>query len=206
MTVSCRQVPEMNPELEELLRECEKQHGHMCPGQILGVRMALLGCELIGIKDPRRSERKKILVWVEIDRCLTDAVSVSTGVKLGRRSLKFLDYGKVAATFLNTENDSAVRVVALDESRALADKRYPQVESQKERQMRFYSEAGTDELFKIERVKVRLNDLDRPGHTRVRVTCQRCGEGVNNGREVEGERGVKLCKPCALGAYYSKVI
>jgi formylmethanofuran dehydrogenase subunit E len=72
--------------------------------------------------------------------------------------------------------------------------------------MRFYREAGTDELFKIERVKVQLNDLDRPGHTRVRVVCQRCGEGVNNGREVEDGGGVKLCKPCALGGYYSKVI
>lgn len=177
----------------------------MCPGQILGVRMALLGCELVGIEDPRRSERKKIIVWVEIDRCLTDAVSVVTGVRLGRRSLKFLDYGKVAATFLNTENDSAARIVALDESRTLADKNFPQIESQKERQMYFYRRAEADELFKIERVKVHLNDLDRPGHTRVRIVCGGCGEGVNNGREVEGEAGVKLCKACAIGPYYSKI-
>lgn len=204
-TVRHGQCPEMNPEFEELLRECERLHGHMCPGQILGVRMALLGCELIGIRDPRRSERKKIIVWVEIDRCLTDAVSVVTGAKLGRRSLKFLDYGKVAATFLNTENDSAARIHALDESRDLADSHFPEIESRKERQIRFYREAGTDELFKIERVRVLLNDLDKPGHTRVRVKCEGCGEGVNNGREVPGEGGVILCKACAVGAYYSKV-
>src|SRR5688500_9659085 len=151
----------MNLDFEELLGECEKEHGHMCPGQILGVRMALLGCELVGIKDPRRGERKKIIVWVEIDRCLTDAVSGVTGVKLGRRSLKFLDYGKVAATFLNTESDSAVRIVALDESRALADSHFPEIESRKERQILFYRGAGAEELFKIERVKVQLDELDK---------------------------------------------
>jgi formylmethanofuran dehydrogenase subunit E len=177
----------------------------MCPGQILGVRMALLGCELIGVRDPRGSERKKILVWVEIDRCLTDAVSVVTGVRLGKRSLKFLDYGKVAATFLNTENDFAVRIVARDESRNLADEHYPSIESRKERQMRFYGEAGREELFKVERVRVPLDDLERPGHTRVRIVCDGCGEGVNNGREVVREGGSKLCKACAGGAYYQKV-
>ena len=89
--------------LAELLKECEHLHGHMCAGQVLGARMALLGCREIGIDDPRGADRKKLIVWVEIDRCMTDAISAVTGVRLGKRSLKYLDYGKVAATFFNTE-------------------------------------------------------------------------------------------------------
>src|SRR5919107_1797332 len=132
--------------LDELLVECERLHGHICPGQLLGVRMALLGCRLIGIDDPRGADRKRLIVWVEIDRCMADAVSAVTGVRLGRRSLKYLDYGKVAATFLNLSDDSAVRILALDESRAAADSLYPQVESRKERQMLAYRELEDERL------------------------------------------------------------
>src|SRR5215212_10902595 len=104
--------------LDTLLKECELLHGHMCAGQLLGARMALLGCRLINVEDPRGADRKKLIVWVEIDRCMTDAVSAATGVRLGKRSLKYLDYGKVAATFLNLSDGLAVRLLALDESRA----------------------------------------------------------------------------------------
>lgn len=189
--------------LDELLSECGRLHGHICPGQLLGVRMALLGCELIGIRDARGADRKKLIVWVEIDRCMTDAVSAVTGVRLGRRSLKFLDYGKVAATFFNTETGEAVRVLALDEARGLADERYPQIESKKERQLRAYREATDEELFKVSRVKVRYNETDAPGRVRSRVVCEACGEGINDGREVLARDARKLCKPCASGAYYT---
>src|SRR5437588_10491654 len=130
----------MRESLDELLEECERLHGHICPGQLLGVRMALLGCRLIGLEDPRVSDRKKLLVWVEIDRCMADAVGAVTGVRLGRRSLKYLDYGKVAATFFNTETGVAVRIVAREESRALADARHPEIKNKKERQLRTYEE------------------------------------------------------------------
>lgn len=192
----------MLPPLDSLLQECEALHGHICPGQVLGARMAVLGCELIEIKHPRGADRKKFIVWVEVDRCMTDAVSAVTGVRLGRRSLKFLDYGKVAATFLNTETGRAVRLAALDSSRALADSRYTQLESKKERQMRAYREASDGELFKIETVSVKLRETDAPGRPRARVTCERCLEGVNDGREVSGGGGEILCLPCARGAYY----
>lgn len=119
--------------LDELLEECKRLHGHMCPGQLLGARMAVLGCELIGIDDPRGADRKRLIVWVEIDRCMADAVSAVTGARLGKRSLKYLDYGKVAATFLNTVTNEAVRIVALEESRLLADARHPEIESKSER-------------------------------------------------------------------------
>lgn len=191
--------------LDELLEECSRLHGHMCAGQLLGARMALVGCRLIGIDDPRGADRKKLIVWVEIDRCMADAVSAVTGVRLGKRSLKYLDYGKVAATFLNTETNEAVRIVALEESRALADARYPQLAKKSERQFRAYREAADEELFKIERVLVDYNEMDAPGRPRSRVICVSCGEGVNDGREVTGPDGATLCRTCARGGYYRRI-
>jgi formylmethanofuran dehydrogenase subunit E len=192
----------MLPSLDELLRECEVLHGHICPGQVLGARMAIVGCGMIGVADPRGADRKKLIVWVEVDRCMTDAVSAVTGVRLGRRSLKFLDYGKVAATFLNTDTGCAVRLAALDTSRALADTRYASLESKKERQLLTYREASVEELFKIEAVSVDFKETDAPGRPRSRVTCERCLEGINDGREMTGREGQVLCRPCACGTYY----
>jgi len=177
-------------------------HGHLCPGQLLGVRMALLGCQLIEIQEPRGTDRKKIIVCVEVDRCLTDALGVVTGVSLGRRTLKFFDYGKVAATFLNTNSGKAVRLVALDSARELADSRYPELDIKKDRQMRAYAEAGDEELFKIESVELHLDDFDLPGHPRRRVVCVDCGEGINDGREVVYNDRI-YCQRCANGGYYS---
>ena len=190
--------------LDELLEECGRLHGHMCAGQLLGARMAVLGCRLIGVDDPRGADRKKLIVWVEIDRCMADAVGAVTGVRLGKRSLKYLDYGKVAATFYNTETGGAVRVVALEESRELADARHPDIESKKERQFRAYREAADEELFKVERVEVEYGEMDMPGRPRSRVTCELCGEGVNDGREVRSGGSV-LCRPCASGGYYRRL-
>ena len=191
--------------IETLLKECEQLHGHMCAGQLLGTRMALLGCRLLDIDDPRGADRKKLIVWVEIDRCMTDAISAVTGVRLGKRSLKYVDYGKVAATFLNTETKRAVRIVALESSRALADDRYSQIADKRTRQFRAYSEATDDELFKTELVSLELRDFDAPGSPRSRVICTVCEEGVNDGREVIDDNGDALCRGCYHGSYYSKL-
>src|ERR1041384_1584945 len=142
--------------IETLLEECERLHGHMCAGQLLGTRMALLGCRSIGIDDPRGADRKKLIVWVEIDRCMTDAISAVTGVRLGKRSLKYVDYGKVAATFLNTENKRAVRIVALESARTRSEEHTSELADKRTRQFRAYSEATDDELFKIELVSIEL--------------------------------------------------
>jgi formylmethanofuran dehydrogenase subunit E len=191
--------------LEVLLNECERLHGHMCAGQLLGARMALLGCREIGVDDPRGVDRKKLIVWVEIDRCMADAVSAVTGVRLGKRSLKYVDYGKVAATFLNTETDRAVRIAALESARTLADERFSEIKDKRERQFRAYSEATDEDLFKVELVSVVLRDIDLPGSPRSRVTCAICGEGVNDGREVIVADGDPVCRGCERGNYYSKV-
>jgi len=191
--------------LNELLEDCERLHGHMCAGQLLGARMAALGCQLIGIEDPRGADRKKLIVWVEIDRCMADAVSAVTGVRLGKRSLKYVDYGKVAATFLNTDTREAVRIVALESSRSLADKRYPQIESKRARQFSAYEGATDEELFKIEQVRVEYSEFDAPGRPRSRVTCSQCSEGINDGREVRDSGEKTLCRPCASGGYYKRL-
>jgi formylmethanofuran dehydrogenase subunit E len=186
--------------IDELLEKYERVHGNLCPGQLLGIRMAVLGCLLVGVNNPRGVDRKKLIVWVEIDRWLADAVEAVTGARLGKRTLKFLDYGKLAATFLNVQTGEAVRIVALESSRRLADQRHPEIESKYVRQMSVYREAAYEELFAAEVVEVRLTEMDAPGHPRSRVVCAQCGEEVNDGREVGGHGGSTLCRPCAFGA------
>ena len=185
--------------IDELLEEYELAHGNLCPGQVLGIRMAVLGCNLIGIGDPHDTDRNKLIVWVEIDRWLADAVEAVTGARLGKRTLKFLDYGKLAATFLNVETSKAVRIVALESSRSLADQRHTEIESKYLRQMSVYREASDEELFAVEMGELQLNEMDAPGHPRSRVICARCGEGVNDGREVSTSDGSAVCRTCTFG-------
>lgn len=190
--------------IDDLLDRAEKSHGHMCAGQVLGVRMALLGCRAIKISDPNGADKKNILVYVEIDRCAADAINTVTGCRLGKRTLKYYDYGKLAATFLNTKTNEAVRVVALDSSREAADLAFPEIENRYKRQLEAYKLLPDEALFKVERVKVNLLEEDQPGRPVSRVTCQECGEGVNDRREVIRE-GRTLCRACAGEAYFTRL-
>jgi formylmethanofuran dehydrogenase subunit E len=190
--------------MEELLERAEVAHGHMCAGQVLGVRMGMLGCQKIGIDDPRGADKKKILVFVEIDRCAADAIHTVTGCQLGKRTLKFHDYGKLAATFLNTKTGEAIRIVALDTSREAATRAFPEIENKYERQLKAYKVLPDEELFKIERVAIKLPEEDQPGRPVSRVACDQCGEGINDRREVVRD-GQTLCRACAGDAYYTKI-
>jgi formylmethanofuran dehydrogenase subunit E len=185
--------------LEEYLVEAERNHGHMCPGQVLGVRMAMSGCRAVGIEEPKVG--KRLIVFVEIDRCAADALNTVTGCRLGKRTLKFRDFGKLAATFLNTETNGAVRVIALESSRDLARQCFPDLPTKKEQQLAAYKTLPDDKLFRFERVRVALPDSDRPGHPLTRVACEECGEGVNDQREVLRD-GRVLCRGCAGARYY----
>src|SRR5579872_4257400 len=98
----------------------EQAHGHLCAGQILGLRMALYGVRLLGLDDPAGADRKRLVTYVEIDRCVTDAIPVVTGCRLGKRALKFRDFGKVAATFCDLREQRAVRVAARESSKERA--------------------------------------------------------------------------------------
>ena len=188
--------------IDDLLEQHELTHGNLCPGTLLAVRMVVLGCALVGIEDPRGADRNRLIVWIEIDRWLADAVESVTGARLGKRTLKFLDYGKLAATFLNVDTGKAVRVVALESSRGLADRRHPEIADKYERQMRTYREAAEEELFEITDVDVQVREKDLPGHPRSRVICAKCGEGVSDGREIKLPDRITLCRPCVYGTYY----
>jgi len=190
--------------LDEHLVRAEQSHGHMCAGQVLGVRMAMLGCRAVGVDDPLGADKKKLLVFVEIDRCAADAINTVTGCRLGKRTLKYYDYGKLAATFLNTKTGEAVRVVARDSSRDAADVVFPEIKDKYTRQLNAYKQLPDDELFTLERVKINVAVEDQPGRPISRVQCEECGEGVNDRREVVRE-GRTLCRPCADGGYYTKV-
>lgn len=190
--------------LEELLVRAEQSHGHMCAGQVLGVRMAMLGCRAIGVEEPRGADRKSIIVFVEIDRCAADAINTVTGCRLGKRTLKYFDYGKLAATFFNTKTGRAVRVVALDSSREAADRAFPEIGNRYERQLKAYKVLPDDELFKTERVEVEVAPQDQPGRPVSRIICEECGEGINDRREVV-RGGRTLCRACAGEAYYKRV-
>ena len=189
--------------IDDLLEQHEVTHGNLCPGTLLALRMAVLGCAMVGIEDPHGADRNKLVVWIEIDRWLADAVEAVTGARLGKRTLKFLDYGKLAATFLNVETRKAVRIVALESSRRLADLRHPEIEDRYDRQMRTYREAAEEELFGVTDVGLPVRAKDLPGHPRSRVTCDKCGEGVNDGREISLPDRITLCRPCVYGTYYS---
>jgi len=182
--------------LEELLERARVAHGHLCAGQILGVRMALLGLKELGISDPLGADRKRLATFVEIDRCATDAIGLVTGCRLGKRTLKFRDWGKMAATFVDLASGEGVRIVALEGSRDLARNLYPHIESKSQQQMQAYRELPESQLFRVERVRVHVDPAELPGYKAERVSCARCGEGVNFGRyeEVDGKH---LCLSCA---------
>ncbi len=176
-------------------------HGHLCAGQILGLRMALCGVRLLGLEDPAGADRKRLVTFVEIDRCATDAIPIVTGCRLGKRALKFRDFGKVAATFCDLGRNRAVRVAALESARQRAREMYPEIENRNQQQMRAYREMADEELFATRWVRVSIGPEDLPGYKAPRVVCARCGEGINFRREVIRE-GVALCRACAGECYY----
>lgn len=190
-----------NLNFENLLDESVKIHGHLCPGQILGVRMSMLGLKKIGIKDPKGKDRKNLMVFVEIDRCATDAVQSVTGCSPGKRTLKLLDYGKMAVTFKNLKTGKAVRILAKDESKDRAKNYFPEIADKYQCQTAAYKIMSDDELFEWEDVKVEIPEQDMPGRPIKRVRCDKCGEYVQDMREVYLD-GKVLCKACAGGAYY----
>jgi len=182
--------------LDELLKQAEVAHGHLCAGQVLGVRMAMLGCGRLGIEDPRGADRKRLVTYIEIDRCATDAIGVVTGCRLGKRALKFRDWGKMAATFVDLGTGRAVRIVALESSKQRARELYPEIENKNQQQMKAYREMPDAELFGEQWVEVEVGPKEMPGFKGERVVCAQCGEGINYERFVE-RGGERLCLGCA---------
>ena len=188
--------------LEQYLREAELAHGHLCAGQVLGVRMALAGLSRLGIRDPRGADRKRLVTYVEIDRCATDAVMVVTGCRLGKRALKFLDWGKMAATFVDLESGRAIRVSARESSKETARRLHPEIQNKNQQQMLAYREMPEDDLFEFQSVCVHVGAEDLPGYKGERVQCADCGEGINFHREIVVD-GRTLCRGCGGDRYYT---
>ena len=217
--------------LDTLLREAEAAHGHLCAGQVLGVRMAMLGCRILGIDDPRglhsKADRKRLVTYVEIDRCATDAIGVVTGCRLGKRALKFRDWGKMAASFLDLGRPAmpelgldaivggkAVRIAALESSKDRARELYPHIEGKNAQQMMAYRELPDEDLFSVQLVYIPLHPREMPGYKAGRIVCDVCGEGINFDREVAREELVEgtvvqqtLCQSCAFPEqrYYTPI-
>ena len=202
--------PSVKNGLEELLGDAERAHGHLCAGQILGVRMAMLGLRRLGIGNPRQKflvngdpnpDRKRPVVFVEIDRCATDAIAVVTGARVGKRALKLRDWGKMAATFIDLDAKLApdlykgIRLVALESSKDLARELYPDL-PKNQQQMSSYRELPDENLFAEQWVQVSLPPTEFPGYKGQRLTCDRCHEGINFDR-FESHNGQNLCLPCA---------
>ena len=195
---------------DALLREAEVAHGHLCAGQILGVRLAMLGCERLGIDDPKGvvnpKDRKRLVTFIEIDRCATDAIAVVTGCRLGKRAIKFRDWGKMAATFVDLASPlppqgdtpvyKGIRIAALESSKQRARDLYPHIENKNQQQMLAYRELPIADLFSEEWVTVPIHPREMPGYKSARITCEVCGEGINYDREVHRD-GKTLCEACA---------
>jgi formylmethanofuran dehydrogenase subunit E len=181
---------------DDLLAMAESAHGHLCAGQILGVRMAMLGCKRLGIDEPRGRDRKRLVTFVEIDRCATDAIGVVTGCRLGKRALKFRDWGKMAATFIDLPSDRAIRIAARESSKDLARALHPELDNKNQQQMLAYRELSDADLFNEEWVRVALPPKEFPGYKGDRLACAQCGEGINYDRYIE-RNGQRLCHACA---------
>lgn len=189
-------------DFDTLLDELVRTHGHLCPGQILGMRMAILGLREIGSENPRGNGKKDLSVLVEMDRCATDAIQSITGCSLGKRTMKFLDYGKMAATFLNLKTGRAIRIVAKEEARQKAKEYFPTIGNKYLAQTEAYKIISDQELFNILEVNIKLKPEDMPGRPLTRVRCDSCGEYVQDMREIYRAEKI-LCKPCAEGGYYT---
>jgi formylmethanofuran dehydrogenase subunit E len=186
---------------EQLLDESTRIHGHICAGQVIGVRMAMAALERIGISDPKGADRKKLYVLVEIDRCATDAIQSVTGCSLGKRSLRWLDFGIMAATFVNLETSRAVRAIAREEARTLSEGYCPEIVDKYQRQLEAYKVMPLAELFDFQEVTVQIPACDMPGRPIRRVQCSQCGDWVQDCREQERD-GKLRCRACDGGRYY----
>lgn len=199
------QAKKIAPSLEYMLEKTAAFHGHLCAGTVIGTRMALVGMREVDITDPKGSQKKDFMVYVETDRCPVDAISIVTGCRISRRNLKFLDWGKVAATFVNLKSGKAVRIICPDSSKALVDI-YAEGEYSNDkdgktaREVDAYKVMLEKDLFIIQKVVVPLPDFDREKH---KVKCDECGETVNGHKEIIVD-GRVMCRPCGeRKSYYS---
>jgi formylmethanofuran dehydrogenase subunit E len=179
-------------DFETYLKKAGDFHGHICTGIALGTRISLAALKALGMKPGVRN--KNLIVYAEIDRCMTDAVMVITCCSLGRRSLKHIDYGKFAATFVNTDTGKAVRATI---------KEHFSAEVAIEETLKKLAGIPDSKLITMQEVTVNIPEADLPGPPKERAVCATCGEIINDGREIKRGKQI-LCKACAGDKYYSE--
>ena len=180
-----------------MLERSSALHHHLCPRQVLGVRMALLAGRHLSLELPRAD--KRLLVFVETDGCFADGVSVASGCWLGRRTLRLEDHGKVAATFVDTVTESAVRIAPTLDARAVARAAFPDL-GKWSTYLEAYKTLGDEALFTARPVRLR-DSLDAIISTKkARAICAGCGEEIINAREILRD-GMSLCRACAGDVY-----
>ncbi len=188
-------------QLTDLLEQTVTLHHHLCPRQVLGVRMGMLASELLGLELPRTD--KRLITFVETDGCFADGVAVATGCTLGHRTMRLIDYGKAAATFVDSETEKAVRIYPHPESREAAANWQPQAESHWSAMLEAYQVIPTQELFCWYPVQLTLDLKALISKHGPRVHCANCGEEIINEREVIVD-GQAICRFCAGDTYYSR--
>ncbi len=190
---------EADSRLNEMLEQTEAMHKHLCPRQVLGVRMGLLASELLGIEMPQKD--KRVLAFVESDGCFADGLSAATGCTLGHRTMRLFDYGKVAATLVDTKTGRAVRIAPRADSRKRAAEAVPEAANRWKGQLEAYKSIPSELLLEAREVAVNLDVAALVGKAGVRVNCARCQEEILNQREVAHE-GETLCQSCAGDSYW----
>ncbi|MFH1034786.1 MAG: FmdE family protein [Pseudomonadota bacterium] len=190
-------------QVDQLVEASARAHGHLCAGQVIGVRMAILGLARLGYACPLGwPEIKNVVGIVEIARCLADAVATATGLRFGRGSLKLINLGLLAATFLDLPSGRAVRVLSRDQARGLAGLYAPDLSDPRSAQVAAYRLMSDDELFDVRWVRVDLPPQELPGARPPKVACQECGVLVR-GAQIYHRQGRDLCAVCAGQAYFS---
>ena len=187
--------------LDELLRQTEALHRHLCPRQVLGVRMGMAAAVSLNLDLPQTD--KRLLAFVESDGCFSDGLAVATGCWVGRRTLRVEDLGKIAAVFVDTRSSLTVRIHPRLDVRARAAAFAPEARNRWEAQLLGYQRMPDELLFEVRPVRlVRPIEevVSRPG---LRVACAVCGEEITNGRELIGPAG-PVCRTCAGDAYYTE--
>jgi formylmethanofuran dehydrogenase subunit E len=189
----------ISPLVSDLLKQSSARHDHLCPRQVLGVRMGLVGLLALGIEPP--VSKKTALVIVETDGCFADGIEVATGAVVGHRTLRVNDQGKIAATFASVETGKAVRVSPTPGVRERAVGYAPQIKARYYAQLRGYQLMPAAELFVIREVVLQPSLEELLSKPNVRVECAQCGEEIVNERQVVVD-GALLCRACAGQGYY----
>ena len=178
-----------------LLQKAKEFHGEICAGIILGTRMTMIGMRELGMNPLERN--RNLIVYVEIDRCIADAIQAITGCSLGHRTLKYKPYGKFAATYIDLKNGAAVRVTVVEKKRTEKTGQEAMKDAAK-----ILLDTPESDLFRIRRVNVTIPDGEMPGMPKFRARCSKCNEMVVDAKEIACGEYV-LCGNCAGVPYYT---